>query len=170
VTLKPALALGSWVAFKQVSDTTVMLMGDLVLLEPEVAPVLAQLQEAGIEQTALHNHLLQNPASDVPTYRGTRHPVNARRGGPRRAIPHRDAVRWATRPAANEGFGIDTAQIAGVLGYHGKVNGGVYQVAVPRGEQVTADGSDIPPSMGLATAINFQPTGNGQAAITGTLS
>ena len=59
VTLKPALALGSWVAFKQVSDTDAMLMGDLVLLESEIAPVIGQLQEGGIEQTALHNHLLQ---------------------------------------------------------------------------------------------------------------
>jgi hypothetical protein len=168
VTLKPALALGSWVAFKQVSDTTVMLMGDLVLLEPEVAPVLAQLQEAGIEQTALHNHLLQESPRVMYLHiagRGTPsklaaavHVALSLTGTPFGAPP---------APAATEGFGIDTAQIAGVLGYHGKVNGGVYQVAVPRAEQVTADGSDIPPSMGLATAINFQPTGNGQAAITG---
>src|SRR5256712_6319285 len=58
VAVKPALALGSWVAFKQVSDTEAMLMGDLVLLESEVDPVLAKLQQGGIEQTALHNHLL----------------------------------------------------------------------------------------------------------------
>src|SRR5437870_367358 len=58
VAVKPALALGSWVAFKQVSDSEAMLMGDLVLLEGEVEPVLAKLQEGGIEQTALHNHLL----------------------------------------------------------------------------------------------------------------
>src|SRR5439155_23225174 len=58
VAAKPALALGSWVAFKQVSDTEAMLMGDLVLLESEVRPVLGKLQEQGIEQTALHNHLL----------------------------------------------------------------------------------------------------------------
>lgn len=168
VSLKPALALGSWVAFKQLSDTTVMLMGDLVLLEPEVAPVLAQLQEAGIEQTALHNHLLQESPRVMYLHiagRGTPsklaaavHAALSLTGTPFGAPP---------APTANEGFGIDTAQIAGILGYHGKVNGGVYQVAVPRGEPVTADGIDIPPSMGLATAINFQPTGNGQAAITG---
>ncbi|HEY6210374.1 MAG TPA: DUF1259 domain-containing protein, partial [Gemmatimonadales bacterium] len=58
VAVKPALALGSWVAFKQVSDTETMLMGDLVLLETEVGPVLGKLQEQAIEQTALHNHLL----------------------------------------------------------------------------------------------------------------
>src|SRR5256884_9884092 len=58
VAVKAALALGSWVAFKQVSDTETMLMGDLVLLESEVSPVLGKLQDGGIEQTALHNHLL----------------------------------------------------------------------------------------------------------------
>src|SRR5216117_1774558 len=58
VTVKPALALGSWVAFKQVGDTEAMLMGDLVLLESEVGPVLGKLQAGGIEQTALHNHVL----------------------------------------------------------------------------------------------------------------
>ncbi len=168
VSLKPALALGSWVAFKQLSDTTVMLMGDLVLLEPEVAPVLAQLQEAGIEQTALHNHLLQESPRVMYLH-------IAGRGTPSKlaAVVHAALSLTGTpfgappAPTASEGFGIDTAQVAGILGYHGKVNGGVYQVAVPRGEPVTADGIAIPPSMGLATAINFQPTGNGQAAITG---
>src|SRR5216117_1463376 len=58
VPVKPPLALGSWVAFKQVSDTEAMLMGDLVLLESEVGPVLGKLQDGGIEQTALHNHVL----------------------------------------------------------------------------------------------------------------
>src|SRR3989442_7471501 len=58
VAVKPTLALGSWLAFKQVSDTEAMLMGDLVLLETEVGPVLGKLQEGGIEQTALHNHVL----------------------------------------------------------------------------------------------------------------
>src|SRR5256885_17225703 len=58
VAVKPALALGSWVAFKQVTDSEAMLMGDLVLLESEVGPVLGKLQDGGIEQTALHNHVL----------------------------------------------------------------------------------------------------------------
>jgi hypothetical protein len=47
------------------------------------------------------------------------------------------------------------------------VNGGVYQVSVPRADPVRAEGMEIPPAMGVATAINFQPTGNGKAAVTG---
>jgi hypothetical protein len=64
-------------------------------------------------------------------------------------------------------FELDTAKLASALGYAGKVNGGVYQVSVPRAEPVRMDGTEIPPSMGVATALNFQPTGNGKAAITG---
>src|SRR5256886_11477637 len=70
----------------------------------------------------------------------------------------------AAAPAGS--LGIDSAQIGQILG-HGKVNGGVYQVGVPRAEKITADGIDVPTSMGLATAINFQPTGGGKTAITG---
>src|SRR6266478_4689833 len=57
VELKPALALGSWVAFKKTGDMTTV-MGDLVLTEDEVTPVMTKLEEGGVEPTALHNHVL----------------------------------------------------------------------------------------------------------------
>lgn len=168
VPVKPALALGSWVALKQVSDSEAMLMGDLVLLENEVGPVLARLQQGGIEQTALHNHLLHESPHVLYMH-------IAGRGAPEklaRAVHAALAltkIPFAASPAAaaSPPLGLDTAQIAQALGYHGKVNGGVYQVGVPRAEAITVDGVDIPPSMGLATAINFQPLGGGKAAITG---
>jgi hypothetical protein len=172
VVIKPTLALGSWVAFTQVSDTDAMLMGDLVLLESELAPVLGQLQEDGIEPTALHNHLLQESPHVMYMHiagRGT----PARLGGAIHAALALTATPLGAPPAAPPAatpeatLGIDTAQIGTMLGYHGKVNGGVFQVGVPRAEQVIADGIVVPPSMGLATAINFQPTGGGKAAITG---
>src|SRR5262249_32447041 len=63
VTIKPALALGGWVAFKPAHDGA-MVMGDLVLIESEINPVMAKLIESGIEITAVHNHLLRaNPAT-----------------------------------------------------------------------------------------------------------
>lgn len=168
VAVKPALALGSWVALKQVSDTEAMLMGDLVLLESEVGPVLAKLQEGGVEQTALHNHLLHESPRVLYLH-------IAGRGAPARlASALHAALALSTTPfgapaAAPSAapLGIDTTQIAQILGYHGKVNGGVYQVGVPRMETITVDGVTVPPSMGLATAINFQPIGRGKAAITG---
>ena len=171
VTIKPALALGSWVALKQVTDTEAILMGDLVLLETEVGPVVGKLQDGGIEQTALHNHLQHESPRVMYMH-------IAGRGAPAKLAAALHAALTLTKtpfgapPAAppgagGESLGVDTAQIAEILGYHGKVNGGVYQVGVPRAEQVTADGVDVPPSMGLATAINFQPTSGGRAAITG---
>ena len=63
VTIKPALALGGWVAFKPMHGE-VMVMGDLVLLETEINPVMAKLIENGVEITAVHNHLLRaSPAT-----------------------------------------------------------------------------------------------------------
>jgi hypothetical protein len=59
VAVKPALALGSWVAFKRMGGSAgeTMAMGDLVLTEAEVPGVVAKLQAGGVQQTALHNHL-----------------------------------------------------------------------------------------------------------------
>ena len=168
VAVKPALALGSWVAFKQVTDTEAMLMGDLVLLESEVGPVLGKLQDGGIEQTALHNHVLHESPRVMYMHIGGH-------GAPAKLAAAVHAALALTKtplgasaaPASAGPLGIDSAQIGQILGYHGKVNGGVYQVGVPRAETITADGIDVPASMGLATAINFQPTGGGKAAITG---
>ena len=58
VTIKPALALGGWVAFKPMHGGA-MVMGDLVLLETEINPVMAKLIENGLEITAVHNHVLR---------------------------------------------------------------------------------------------------------------
>ena len=167
VAVKPPLALGSWVAFKQVSDTETMLMGDLVLLESEVGPVLGKLQEGGIEQTALHNHVLHESPRVMYMHIGG-HGAPARLAAAIHAALALTTTPFGAPGAAPAGsLGIDSAQIGQILGYHGKVNGGVYQVGVPRAEKITADGIDVPTSMGLATAINFQPTGGGKAAITG---
>ena len=165
VTVRPSLALGSWVAFKQTGDSTAMLMGDLVLLPVEVGSVIDALQRGGIEQTALHNHL----ASESP------HLVYLHIGGRGRPVALATAVHDAlaftrTPPPATSAappLGLDTVQIAQVLGVHGKANGGVYQLSIPRAEAVTLDSVEVPPAMGVATAINMQATGANTAAATG---
>ena len=167
VTVRPALALGSWVAFKQTKDCLAMLMGDLVLLESEVGPVIDALQRGGIEQTALHNHLV----GEMP------HVMYLHISGRGRAVALATAVhdalaRTGTPPAAAAptsapAFGLDTTQIALIIGAHGRVNGGVYQIGVPRGGPVSVDSLEVPPAMGVATAINIQPTGATGAATTG---
>src|SRR5216110_4080429 len=75
VTIKPALALGGWVAFKPAHGGA-MAMGDLVLLETEINPVMAKLIENGIEITAVHNHVLRaNPATFYMHVGGHGNPV-----------------------------------------------------------------------------------------------
>ena len=166
VTLKPAFALGSWVAFKRIADHA-MVMGDLVLLESEVAPVMASLQQNGIEQTALHNHLLGE--SPRVMYMHIHAIGNAARiaRALRAALEFTNTPLGAPAPASSTPFDLDTAAVAKAIGVHGKVNGGVYQLSVPRREKILEDKHEIPASMGVATSINFQPTGAGKAAITG---
>jgi uncharacterized protein DUF1259 len=167
VTVKPALALGSWVAFKPTTGHDVIAMGDLVLLEREVGPVIGKLQAMGVEQTALHNHLQHESPRIMYLHihaHGDRMKVAQ---AIRAALASTKTPSAAPTASAVAPFELDTAKLASALGYAGKVNGGVYQVSVPRAEPVRIDGTEIPPSMGVATALNFQPTGNGKAAITG---
>ena len=168
VAVKATLALGSWVAFKAVGDSEAVLMGDLVLTESEVPLVMSKLQEGGIEQTAIHNHLLgESPRVLYMHIMG--------RGAPTKlAAAVRAALALTGTPLANPSapatplpLGLDTTAIAKVLGFSGKVAGGVYQVGVPRLDTIQLDGMVVPPAMGVATAINFQSTGPGKAATTG---
>ncbi len=169
VRLKPALALGSWVAFKRTNGGA-MVMGDLVLTEDEVTPVMTKLQEGGVEQTALHNHVLHESPRVMYMHIGAHgDPVKIAKAI-HDALALSKTPMTAPSPAPAGGtqdLGLDTKQLDQLIGQSGKVNGGVYQFSVPRAESVTDGGMEVPPSMGLATAINFQPTGGGKAAITG---
>jgi Domain of Unknown Function (DUF1259) len=169
VTIRPAFALGGWVAFKPMR-AEVMAMGDLVLLETEINPVMSALVARGIEVTAVHNHLLR--ANPAPFYMHV--------GGHGDAVALATAVRAALAesgtpleappaPAAASAVDLDTAQLDQVIGVKGQSNGGVYQFAVPRRDAISDHGMIMTPAgpMGLATGINFQPTGGGKAAITG---
>ena len=165
VAVKPALALGGWLAFKQ-TDHSAMVMGDLVLTEDEVAPVTAKLQSAGIQQTAIHNHVLHETPRVIYMH------LEGHGDAAQLAKSLHDALAVTKLPAAtpskpSELTGLDQKQIEQALGRQGKVNGGVLQFSVPREETITEDGTELPPSMGTATALNFQPTGGGKAAITG---
>jgi uncharacterized protein DUF1259 len=166
VSIKPALALGSWVGFKQTGQNEVTAMGDLVLLESEVGPVTAKLQAGGIEQTAIHNHLLHETPHVMYVH------IRGRGDGVKIAAAIRAALALTKTPlgaAAGkaESLDLDTAQVNRILGQSGTVNGGVYQVSVSRAEAVTENGMKVPPALGVATALNFQPTGGQKAAITG---
>lgn len=167
VRLKPALALGGWLAFRNTAPGRAMAMGDLVLTEEEIGPVMAALQAGGVNITALHNHLFGESPRVFYMHvdaEGDPAAIGATIHG---ALEHTKTPMTAPDAAAPAPFELDTAAIARALGRHGKVNGGVYQVGVPRAESVRERGMEVPSSMGLATSINFQPTGAGRAAITG---
>src|SRR5437667_7712524 len=167
VQVKAPLALGSWVAFKKTGNMT-MVMGDLVLTEDEVTPVLTKLQEGGVEQTALHNHVLHESPRVMYMH------IHALGDGVKIAKAIHDALALSKTPfavpaaaAQNQDLGIDTKQIDQIMGQSGKVNGVVYQFSVPRADKIMDNDMEIPAPMGVAQAINFQPTGGGKAAITG---
>jgi uncharacterized protein DUF1259 len=169
VTIKPALALGGWVAFKPAHGGA-MIMGDLVLLESEINPVMAKLIEGGLEITAVHNHLLRaNPATFYMHVGGHGDPAKMA-GVIREALsasktPMSVPASAAPAPAVE----LNTAQLDQIIGTKGQSNGGVYQFGVPRRDAVIENEMPIAPAgpMGLATTINFQPTGGDKAAITG---
>jgi hypothetical protein len=166
VQLKPALALGGWVAFKRVGNAAIA-TGDLVLLESEVNPVITALQAGGVEQTAIHHHVInESPRILYMHVHGRGDPVAIARAV-KSAVAVTRIPAASTPPAQQPALDLDTAKVARALGYSGRANGGVYQVGIPRAETIREMGVDIPPTMGLATSINFQPTGNGKAAITG---
>ena len=166
VTLKPAFALGGWIAMAG-TPANAMVMGDLVLTGAEVTPVITALQAGGVEQTAIHHHVIREEPHVYYVH------VRAHGDAAKIAATIRTAVAATKIPApapataAAGDPGIDTAGVAKALGYAGRINGGVYQVTVPRAEVLRENGMEVPPVMGLTTAINFQPTGGGKAAITG---
>ena len=199
VDIKPTLALGSWLAFQGKGDAA-MVMGDLVLTEDEVGPVMKKLTENNIEITALHNHLLRaqpstlymhvlghgDPAklaaalhdglalSKTPLGNATASASSqtfipgseqpARTGPAAASASSQAPAAGSNQPAQLD---LDTAMIDKVLGAKGKAAGGVYQVGIPRAETIKDGGMEVPVAMGSGEAINFQPTGDGKAAITG---
>ena len=168
VSVRPALALGSWVAFKRTSDSAAIMTGDLVLLDSEIGPVIDALQRVGIEQTALHHHILHESPHVLYMHVMGRGQAAKLAADVRAALAvTKTPLAAPTNAPAPAAINLDTAQIAQILGVHGRVNGGVYQIGVPRAETITVDSAEVPPAMGVATAINFQPTGGGKAAITG---
>src|SRR5437870_8616707 len=168
VPLKAGFALGSYAAFKQMGDQA-MVMGDLVLLDQEVPAVMSGLFAGGLDVTAVHNHLKEmSPHVMYMHYEGHGDAVQM-------AKALRQALSASATPLGGPGAApaaagptLDTKQIEQALGRQGRdVGGGVFQVTVPRAEAITEMGQPLLPAMGVVTVLNFQPTMDGKAAITG---
>jgi Domain of Unknown Function (DUF1259) len=167
VQIKPSFALGSWLAFKKAGEDT-MVMGDLVLTADEVNPVISKLEEGGIQVTALHHHL-DNLEPDLLFMHvgGEGDPVELAQALHAGLALSKTPLGKPSAKAAPEQLPLNTAELDRIIGRQGKASGGVYHFTVARADEVTEAGMAIPPAMGTATAINFQPTGDEKAAITG---
>ncbi len=163
--MKPGLALGSWIAFERTGDHA-MVMGDLVLLENEITPVLSKLENSGIEISAIHNHVLnEQPRIMYMHYMG--HGDEAKLAHAMKEALSLSGTPMGPPAGSPAPSTFDWTKVQEALGIKGNERGGVLQVGVPRKEKITtADGTEVPAFMGTATAINFQPTSKG-VAITG---
>jgi hypothetical protein len=167
VPVQAGFALGSYAAFKPMDDGSAMVMGDLVLLDEEVPGVMAGLFGNGLMVTAVHNHLNQvSPHVLYMHYEGMGDPVQL-------ATAVHDALAASktplgpTSPATPPTEQLDADMLQGIIGHNGQVNNGVLQISVPRAESISENGIELLPAMGVTTALNFQPTEGGRAAITG---
>jgi hypothetical protein len=167
VTIKPALALGGWVAFQPMGTSSVV-MGDLVLTPEEVNPVMSELLKGGIHVTAVHNHLLRSvPQTIYMHVRGQGDPAQLAATLHSALALSRTPLAAPAAAAPQAALDLDTGAVDRIIGRQGKANGGVYQFTIPRAEKIVEDGMAEPASMGTGTAINFQPLGAGKAATTG---
>jgi hypothetical protein len=167
VVIKPSFALGGWVAFEP-AGSDAMMMGDLVLTDAEINPVMKKLLEQGLEVTAIHNHLLR---TSVPVFYmhvgGHGDPAKLAESLHAALALSKTPLTQSPPATPTPALDLDTATLDKTLGAKGKENGGVYQFGIPRAEAITESGMAVPASMGTGTSINFQPTGGGKAAITG---
>src|SRR5215510_5233533 len=169
VPVKAGFALGSYAAFKQIGDQA-MVMGDLVLLDQEVPAVMSGLFAGGLEVTAVHNHLNEmSPHVMYMHYSGHGDAVQMARALRQALSTSGTPLGGSAPPAApTAGPTLDAKAIEQALGRSGRdVGGGVFQVTVPRAESITEMGHPLLPAMGVVTVMNFQPTSDGKAAITG---
>jgi len=166
IALKPGFALGSWAAFSG-SDTNATVMGDLVLTESEIAPVMRKLRAAGFEITAVHNHVLnETPHVMYMHYMGHGN-LQMIAQSLRTALAESKTPLTSTPPAQEPPPPPFVKTINDALGTPGRWAGGVLAFGIPRAESITDHGMTLNAAQGVAEAINFQDAGSGNVATTG---
>jgi hypothetical protein len=170
VQVQPGFALGSYAAFKQYGDGD-MVMGDLVLLDEEVNLVMQSLFDQDFEVSALHNHVNNvSPHIMYMHYEGHGDALQMAEALHTALSASATPLSPAVPPppvAAPAGPQLDVGALDGILGYSGRANGSVVQYTMARSESIVENGHELLPAMGVATALNFQPTGAATAATTG---
>jgi Domain of Unknown Function (DUF1259) len=169
VTIKPALALGGWVAFAPMHGEA-MVMGDLVLLDTEITPVMTKLLNSGLDVTAIHNHILRASPATFYMHVGGHGDPEKMAAAIHAALASSSKTPFDPPPVSPppaQAIDLDTAKLDAIMMAKGAANGGVYQFNIPRRDPPTEGGMTVATAMGGANGINFQPTGDGKAAITG---
>lgn len=169
VAVAPGLALGSWAGFTLMKDDRGLMMGDLVLQEPEVNPVMRELRAHRIRVTGVHNHLAgETPRVVYVHYEGAGDPVKLAEGFEaalqRTATP---LARPLPQPQTTAGPPAWVAKVEGALKRRGAYRGGVLGVMVARADEIRMDGEALPPAMGVASQLNFASVGDGRIASSG---
>src|ERR1700722_8520485 len=166
VPIKPGLSLGGYVAFAKYDDAT-MVMGDLVVTEAELPKVTDALQSHGIEQTALHKHLLEQSPQVWWTHVHAMGDPAKLAAGIKAALDATAIAPAAAPPAQQPPVDLDTAGIDAALGRKGNPDSGLYKFNLARQDTIVDGGHLVPPTFGVTTTVNFQPLGEDKAAING---
>ena len=168
IAIKPGLALGSWAAFRKAGDQAVV-HGDLVLTETEINPLISKLQAGGLSITALHNHLIDETPRLMYLHYWGQGAEGALASALKAALQTTKTPLTppAPPPATPPDSGFDADAFQKALGRTGTVKGGVLGISIPRPEKIMMMGVELPPAMGMATAINVQSAGSGKVAATG---
>jgi hypothetical protein len=160
-SMHPFMGLTSWAAFTSSGQTDVMVMGDLVLFEDEVNPVISAALEKGLEVTALHNHFFFDSPKVMFMHIGGHGKVDQLASAVRAAIDKTKQIRTSspnpvsqfpgsTIPAASS---ITANTIDGILGVKGQSNNGMYKATI--GRKARMHGREIDNQMGVNTWAAF---------------
>ena len=156
-TLPTALGFGSWTAFVKMADAKDMVMGDLVLLEKEINPVISALAKANIEITALHNHFAgEEPRIMFMHIHGEGAPA-ALAQGIKAALAETGTPKLAPAAGTPAPLALDTKRLEAVIGHAGQSGGGVFKVTVGRPGVKVGD-LTLTASMGMNTWAAFVGT------------
>jgi len=166
LAIKPSLALGSWAAFLGTDDNA-MVMGDLVLLEGEVNPVIAKLRSSGFDISAVHNHLMEESPKVLYVHYMGHGPAVQLATSLRAALALSKTPLEKPEAATEEAAPAWVQAVEDAVGRKGTFKGGVLSYGVARSEAITMGRMTIPPAAGVAEAINFQAADSGNVATTG---
>ena len=167
VDIKPGLALGSWAAFAG-NDNDAMVMGDLVLVENELTPVMKKLRAAGFEITAVHNHVLNEaPRVIYMHYLGHGKAVELAKSLHAALAESKTPLDKPAPPAPPAEPPAFVKTIEDIVGTKGRFAGGVLSFGIPRAAAITDHGMTLTGAQGVAEVINFQEAGAGKVATTG---